>query len=49
MPLESVDGLMSLLADCKDAWDTRDRSGDPVDILDHGLQVAAVLAAPPGR
>ncbi|MEU6344515.1 HD domain-containing protein [Streptomyces sp. NPDC046977] len=40
----SVDGLMALLADCEDAWDTPDRSGDPVDILDHGLQVAAVLA-----
>lgn len=42
--VESVDGLMSLLADCEDAWDTLDRSGDPVDILSHGLQVAAVLA-----
>ncbi|KOV67582.1 metal-dependent phosphohydrolase [Streptomyces sp. MMG1121] len=35
---------MTLLADCEDVWDTPDRSGDPVDILDHGLQVAAVLA-----
>ncbi|MFB7508738.1 HD domain-containing protein [Streptomyces broussonetiae] len=35
---------MALLADCADVWDTPDRSGDPVDILDHGLQVAAVLA-----
>jgi predicted HD phosphohydrolase len=43
-PVDSVDGLMSLLADCEDSWDTPDRSGDPVDILDHGLQVAAVLA-----
>ncbi|MFE5111199.1 metal-dependent phosphohydrolase [Streptomyces sp. NPDC056663] len=42
--LSSVDELMALLADCEDAWDTPDRSGDPVDILDHGLQVAAVLA-----
>ncbi|MFF4752158.1 HD domain-containing protein [Streptomyces sp. NPDC002514] len=42
--VESVDGLMSLLADCEDAWDTPDRTGDPVDILSHGLQVAAVLA-----
>ncbi|MEU0967107.1 HD domain-containing protein [Streptomyces sp. NPDC005917] len=41
---QSVDGLMALLADCEDVWDTPDRSGDPVDILDHGLQVAAVLA-----
>ncbi|MEU8825132.1 HD domain-containing protein [Streptomyces sp. NPDC048636] len=43
-PLPSVDALMALLADCEDVWDTPDRSGDPVDILDHGLQVAAVLA-----
>ncbi|MCH0566494.1 HD domain-containing protein [Streptomyces sp. MUM 2J] len=43
--IESVDGLLSLLADCGGAWDTPDRTGDPVDILDHGLQVAAVLAA----
>ncbi|NUR87941.1 MAG: HD domain-containing protein [Nonomuraea sp.] len=34
---------MDLLARCEDAWDTPDRSGDPVPILDHGLQVAAVL------
>ncbi|HET6359937.1 HD domain-containing protein [Streptomyces sp.] len=33
-----------MLADCEGVWDTPDRSGDPVDILDHGLQVAAVLA-----
>ncbi|MFI1097888.1 HD domain-containing protein [Streptomyces sp. NPDC020917] len=43
-PLKSVDELMDLLADCEDAWDTPDRTGDPVDILHHGLQVAAVLA-----
>ncbi|WP_432590289.1 HD domain-containing protein [Streptomyces sp. HD1123-B1] len=43
-PIPSVDALMVLLADCADVWDTPDRSGDPVDILDHGLQVAAVLA-----
>ncbi|MFG2630261.1 HD domain-containing protein [Streptomyces sp. NPDC048473] len=40
----AVDEFMALLADCEDVWDTPDRSGDPVDILDHGLQVAAVLA-----
>ncbi|MFI1966893.1 HD domain-containing protein [Streptomyces pathocidini] len=39
-----MDALMALLADCAGVWDTPDRSGDPVDILDHGLQVAAVLA-----
>ncbi|MFI9808655.1 HD domain-containing protein [Streptomyces sp. NPDC052301] len=42
--ITSVDALMALLADCEDVWDTPDRSGDPVDILDHGLQVAALLA-----
>lgn len=42
--ISSVDGLMALLADCADVWDRPDRSGDPVDILDHGLQVASVLA-----
>lgn len=39
----TADELMDVLADCHDVWDTPDRTGDPVDILDHGLQVAAVL------
>ncbi|MFJ3645588.1 HD domain-containing protein [Streptomyces murinus] len=43
-PISSVDALMGLLAGCAGVWDTPDRSGDPVDILDHGLQVAALLA-----
>ncbi|MFF7129877.1 HD domain-containing protein [Streptomyces sp. NPDC008240] len=43
-PIPTVDALMALLADRADVWDTPDRSGDPVDILDHGRQVAAVLA-----
>ncbi|MEG3630133.1 HD domain-containing protein [Streptomyces poriticola] len=42
--IPSVDGLMALPADCRDVWDTPDRSGEPVDIPDHGLRVAAVLA-----
>ncbi|MGV9677491.1 HD domain-containing protein [Nocardia sp. NPDC003482] len=42
-PLASVDELMTLLADCADAWDTPDRSGDPVDILDHDRQCAELL------
>jgi predicted HD phosphohydrolase len=42
--LSSVDDLMALLADCHDVWDMPDKSGDPVDILDHGLQVATLLA-----
>lgn len=43
MAVVTVDELMDLLARCEDAWDTPDRSGDPVALLDHGLQVAAVL------
>ncbi|MFI6600784.1 HD domain-containing protein [Nonomuraea sp. NPDC050536] len=39
----TVDELMDVLARCEDTWDTPDRTGDPVPILDHGLQVAAVL------
>ncbi|MTE17107.1 HD domain-containing protein [Nocardia sp. CT2-14] len=34
---------MTLLADCADAWDMPDRSGDPVDILDHDRQCAELL------
>ncbi|MEV0027687.1 HD domain-containing protein [Nocardia sp. NPDC050793] len=43
MPVTSVDDLMTLLAGCADAWDTADRSGDPVAILDHDLQCAELL------
>ncbi|MFR9753205.1 HD domain-containing protein [Nocardia sp. 004] len=42
-PLDTVDDLMFLLADCADAWDMPDRSGDPVDILDHDRQCAELL------
>ncbi|WP_036530473.1 HD domain-containing protein [Nocardia sp. CNY236] len=41
--LETVDDLMLLLTDCADAWDMPDRSGDPVDILDHDRQCAELL------
>ncbi|MER5935207.1 inositol oxygenase family protein [Streptomyces sp. NPDC002054] len=34
---------MELLHACKGAWDTPDRSGDPVDLHDHALQTAALL------
>ncbi|MFE2874407.1 HD domain-containing protein [Streptomyces roseus] len=34
---------MELLLACRGAWDTPDRSGDPVDLHDHGLQTAALL------
>lgn len=34
---------MTLLAECEDAWDMPDRSGDPVDILDHDRQCAELL------
>lgn len=43
MPVNSVDELMTLLGDCSDVWDMPDRSGDPVDILDHDLQCAELL------
>ncbi|MBW5480511.1 HD domain-containing protein [Streptomyces bambusae] len=34
---------MELLHTCRGTWDTPDRSGDPVDLHDHGLQTAALL------
>ncbi|MEV6104664.1 inositol oxygenase family protein [Streptomyces sp. NPDC051940] len=43
MPPETVDDLMALLERCRGAWDAPDRSGDPVDLHDHGLQTAALL------
>ncbi|MFI6537497.1 HD domain-containing protein [Nonomuraea sp. NPDC050547] len=39
----TVDELMDILTRCEDAWDSPDRTGDPVALLDHGLQVAAVV------
>ncbi|WP_067828711.1 HD domain-containing protein [Nocardia inohanensis] len=41
--VETVAELMDLLAACADAWDMPDRSGDPVDILDHDRQCAELL------
>ncbi|MBC9713782.1 HD domain-containing protein [Streptomyces sp. TRM66268-LWL] len=41
--VHTVDELMDLLHACRDAWDTPDRSGDPVDLHDHALQTAALL------
>lgn len=41
--VDSVEELMELLLACRGAWDTPDRSGDPVDLHDHGLQTAALL------
>ncbi|MCA1219705.1 HD domain-containing protein [Streptomyces sp. 8L] len=43
MTAHSVDELMDLLHACRGAWDTPDRSGDPVDLHDHALQTAALL------
>ncbi|MFF2850975.1 HD domain-containing protein [Streptomyces sp. NPDC058001] len=43
MELRSVEELMDLLHACRGAWDTPDRSGDPVDLHDHALQTAALL------
>ncbi|MEU6657493.1 HD domain-containing protein [Streptomyces sp. NPDC046821] len=41
--LHDVDELMDLLYACRGAWDTPDRSGDPVDLHEHALQTAALL------
>ncbi|WP_374194246.1 inositol oxygenase family protein [Streptomyces sp. N35] len=41
--IRTVDALMTLLHACRGAWDTPDRSGDPVDLHDHALQTAALL------
>ncbi|MFD5179599.1 HD domain-containing protein [Nocardia sp. NPDC058379] len=41
--ITTVDALFALLARCEDAWDTADRTGDPVDILDHDRQCAELL------
>jgi predicted HD phosphohydrolase len=43
MAANSVDELMDLLQACRGAWDTPDRTGDPVDLHDHALQTAALL------
>ena len=42
-PVGSVEELMELLRACRGAWDTPDRSGDPVDLHDHALQTAHLL------
>ncbi|TCJ99047.1 HD domain-containing protein [Nocardia alba] len=41
--IDTVDDLFALLEQCADAWDTADRTGDPVDILDHDRQCAQSL------
>ncbi|MFD6160846.1 HD domain-containing protein [Nocardia sp. NPDC060255] len=43
MLVSTVDELMVLLANGEDVWDMPDRSGDPVDILDHDRQCAELL------
>jgi predicted HD phosphohydrolase len=43
MSIAGVDELMALLGDGADVWDMPDRSGDPVDILDHDRQCAELL------
>ncbi|MFF2082264.1 HD domain-containing protein [Nocardia sp. NPDC058176] len=42
-PPTTVSELFALLAAGENAWDTADRSGDPVDILDHDRQCAQLL------
>ncbi|MFJ5547928.1 inositol oxygenase family protein [Streptomyces sp. NPDC093225] len=41
--VRSVAELVDLLDACRGAWDTPDRSGDPVDLYDHALQTAHLL------
>lgn len=43
MESRGVEELVDLLYACRGAWDTPDRSGDPVDLYDHALQTAALL------
>ncbi|MFD4457599.1 HD domain-containing protein [Nocardia sp. NPDC058480] len=41
--IDTVEDLFALLDQCAGAWDTADRTGDPVDILDHDRQCAQLL------
>jgi predicted HD phosphohydrolase len=43
-PVHSADELIEFLAGCAGVFDSLGPEGDPVDILDHGLQCAAELA-----
>ncbi|MGZ0145863.1 HD domain-containing protein [Kribbella sp. WER1] len=43
MSISTVGELMAVLGECADVWDQPDRSGDPVDILDHDRQCAELL------
>ena len=41
--IATVGELMVVLGECAGVWDMPDRSGDPVDILDHDRQCAELL------
>jgi predicted HD phosphohydrolase len=43
-PLADVDALLDLLAGCDGVYDAPPPEGDPVDLLQHGLQCAYLLA-----
>ena len=43
--MDSVDELFALLESCAGFYDSLGDDGDPLPILDHGLQCAALLAA----
>lgn len=45
VPAASVDELLDMLADCDGRFDSLGPDGDPIDILAHSLQCAAVLRA----
>ncbi|MEY2435095.1 MAG: hypothetical protein QOC92_4820 [Acidimicrobiaceae bacterium] len=42
--LHSIGELFALLERCADFYDSLDEDGDPLPVLDHGLQCAALLA-----
>ena len=44
-PVRSAAELFALLESCADFYDSLDEDGDPLPVLDHGLQCAALLAA----
>jgi predicted HD phosphohydrolase len=43
-PLSSTEELFALLESCAGFYDSLDDDGDPLPVLDHGLQCAALLA-----
>ena len=42
--VDTIDKLFALLRNCEDFYDSLDDDGDPIPVLDHSLQCAALLA-----